>query len=142
MFNPFVSFFPAHLYVEPSNIITVCKLCRGAVTHTEHERQNPVFLSSLTQKCSRKLLLSPASLNAKKNSPVAACTLWRWWRSQRGKYVSLRACLTRVEGLALMRATVGEQDSHKSICTNLRRAAAVMQRTAGTRFFNHLITLN
>lgn len=38
----------------------------------EHERENPVFRSSLAQKWSRKLLLSAASLNAK-NSPSAAC---------------------------------------------------------------------
>lgn len=149
-------FFSAHLYVEPSNIITVCKLCWVAVTCQSWDsawKENPVFLSSLVQKCGRKQLLFPASLNAK-NSPFAVCALCRWWRSQRENMFSsvfvwrgrTRAC--GIEGTknggipAHQRAAVGVEHTRKSICANLRRAAAVMQLTAGSHFFNHLITLN
>lgn len=118
-----------------------------------HERENPGFLGSLTQKCGRKRLLSPASLNAK-NSPSAACALCRWRQSQRGKHVPVRVCLTRARTCAWhrgnkgrrdsrsSRATVGEQHPRKSICATLRRAAAVMRLTAGSHFFYYLITLN
>lgn len=74
----------------------------------EHERENPVFRSSLAQKWSRKLLLSAASLNAK-NSPSATCVCFvevvaksgtgGWWE---GKYVSSRVCSTRAEGSTLV----------------------------------------
>lgn len=51
----------------------------------------------------------------------------------------------RTVGFAPIRkhgATVGEQDTPKSIWGNLKHAAAVVQPTAGSHFFNHLITLN
>lgn len=67
----------------------------------------------------------------------------------RGKSASSRLCLTRARARtkdagfhAHQRATVGEQDTRKSICADSKRAAAVMQLTAGSHFFNYLITLN